>query len=126
MIKMELQKPEPNTYGLQYFGRDACTRARDLLWEHLTDDQKAEYVERGFFHARGKETGDSYLINGGIRRIRDAADFCLHVTGVGRRSDGDDTIPFEDQLLALKILIERDEDLFLRTANFQGAYPLRR
>jgi hypothetical protein len=118
----QLQPPEPNQYGNGYFTNDARVRARDLLWEHLTEDQRAEYVEMGRFTVTGNETGDRYLIRGGaIYRAHDRNDFCLHVV-----TCEEDQMPFEDQILAQKIIIERDEDLFLRTANFCGRAPLRR
>jgi hypothetical protein len=118
-----MQIPAPIRWGDDYFGRDAQVRARDLLWEHLSDQQRGEYAAFGAFIAVGNETGQKYWINeeGELRRESDRADFCLHIHC--RQAD---VLPMEDQMLAKKIIIENDEDLFLRTANYRGVFPLRR
>jgi hypothetical protein len=117
--------PEPNGYGRDYFGEAARVAARDLLWEHLTPEQREEYRRGGVFTAKGNDTGREYLISVGwilyAPKSYDRIDFCLHVG-----DQGGESIPYEDILLAKKLLIECDEDLFLKTANANGHHPLRR
>lgn len=117
----ELKPPPPDSYGVGYFDDAARIRARDLLWNHLTDQQRAEYAECGYFTVRGHETAETYkVMRGNVRRLSDMASFCLVV------HDFEDHVPVEDQMLVKKILIEKDEDLFLRTANYNEIRPLRR
>src|SRR5579862_3842568 len=121
--KVTIPPPPPiNGYGRDFFGVESMERARDFMWEKLSDQQRADYVNSGnkIIRVIGNDTGDEYMIGAAIvRRVRDSTDFCLHVDPHGY-------IPYEDQILARKLLIEADEDLFLRTANWRSGRPLRR
>ena len=106
-----MKMPEPDDYGQGYFDDGSRYRALELLWQHLTEEQRAEYVETKTVVVRGEETGDCYRIyRGTVRRVVDGSDFCLVVR------DNKDNVPVEDMVLAKKILLECDEDTFLRTA----------
>jgi hypothetical protein len=92
----------------------AKERARKLLLEALADDQQAELLKDGFFHV---ETRD------GTRRYR------LSPTGQPKRVRGEDGLawaycihpeygyPQDDVVLAQKLMLEADEEAFLRIAN---------
>lgn len=90
---------------------DAATRAKELLVEHLDPVQRESYEKHGLFivetprknryrlsknHAPRKLSGD-----------KDAVSYCIHTYGV----------PREDELLGFKLLLEANEEEFLRTAN---------
>lgn len=90
---------------------DARTRAKELLVEHLDPEQRESYEKHGLFivetprknryrlssnHAPRKLSGD-----------KDAVSYCIHTYGV----------PREDELLGFKLLLEANEEEFLRTAN---------
>lgn len=92
----------------------AQQRARELLLDALEDEQRDELLREGYFHV---ETRD------GTRRYR------LSPTGQPRRVFGEDGrqwsycihpdmgYPGEDVALAQKLLLEADEEEFLRIAN---------
>jgi len=115
--------PEPHDYGTNFFDHQARFRARDWLWQNLNDEQRQEYVETRAFVVKGNDTGARYKISYDkvVRLAPNSATFCLVLNC--RR---DDTPPYEDWLLAKKILIECAEDLFLRIAHLHGQFPERR
>jgi hypothetical protein len=116
-----IDMPAPNDYGAKYFGDEPRQRAARWLWDSLDDRQRLSFSVNSTFMVTGNETKRRYRISyNTVERIDNpAAQFCLVFKG-------GDLIPFEDWLLAKKILIECDEDLFLRTAHIHGAFPERR
>lgn len=110
------REPAPIGPSVEY--QRAHFRALRLLWKHLTADQRAQYRmfvqgldhEGHSFIVRGNRSGDHYRIfeNGSTLRLRDQHPFCLVLT---------EAVPFPDMMLAKKLLLERDEGLFLATAN---------
>jgi len=94
----------------------AAARARELLIEHLTAEQRETYQRHGFFVVEGGRSKQKYRIRSGslIGNV-DVLDgdnvrhrLCAHAAH---------EIPMGDQLLIQKFLLEHDEDHFLRTAN---------
>jgi hypothetical protein len=100
----------------------ANERARGLLLEHLTPEQRTTFEQNKWFVVVGGKTGKKY-------RIRDKGDLVANVDAL----DGErvthrlcahapsGSIPLGDQLLAQKITLEFDEDEFLRKANRHAA-----
>jgi hypothetical protein len=123
---LEVSATVPKPLPQREFDEDSLLRATLLFWRHLTREQRTEYSNKGYFYTKGKVTGDRYLISP-YRAIRERLThyrpgwefYCLIVGGVHMM----EPTPFEDQMLAKKILIERDERVFLETANAQSIYP---
>lgn len=95
----------------------ATDRARELLLEHLTLQQRETFVENGWFVVEGGRTKTKYRIRGGTlvanidvldKRDRSTHRLCGHAQS---------HIPMGDQLLSQKIMLELAEDEFLRLAN---------
>lgn len=113
----ERQKAEAERY------RAAKERAEGLLYEHLTDEQRAEIKKHKFFLVRGGKTGRSYKINadGGLVANVHEMDgagavkrrLCAHITHAANA-------PIFDHLLAQKLMLEYQEEEFLKVANDHG------
>jgi hypothetical protein len=91
-------------------------KARRLLHSHLTSYQRRMLAKDDRITARGNVTGDRYFIfatrEAWVSRVRDGRGYCLEII-----DDGDEeATPMWDQMLAKKIIIEADEQLFLDTA----------
>jgi hypothetical protein len=95
--------------GRPAFSRDAERRARDLFFSKLDARQRSSWRLRRRFDARAK-SGRLYTISryNPFNIRTDDAVFCLRVAGA---------TPAYDKLLAQKLLIEADEELFLAKAN---------
>ncbi len=104
--------------------RDHCAsrRAEALLFEHLTDEQIEEWKASKQFHVQTREgervyrikrgrAGNIVLVKDGDREAERLASFCIH------EYHPDGSVPLEDNVLAQKLLLEADEDEFLRIAN---------
>jgi hypothetical protein len=101
----------------------ARTRARMLLGEFLSDEQKAELESHGRFHVTGSK-GRRYCIraegqSGNVDLLKPdgnlQARLCAHPRGY---------LPEGDAWLMQMIEIRHDEDHFLRTANVhRGSLP---
>lgn len=89
----------------------AKTKAEALLVEHLTPAQKDSFEKHGMFIVEGSKNNRYRLSRTGApRKIagdKDAVSYCIHTSG----------LPREDELLGFKLLLEANEDEFLRTAN---------
>lgn len=96
----------------------ALAKARALLERALTMQQRRDLFARGYFCVQGRRY--SYRIREGHAGNVDALDssgrvvsrYCAHPLG---------RIPVHDVMLAQKLWIETDEDMFLREA---APYPL--
>ncbi len=96
----------------------ALTRARALLERALSIEQRRDLFARGYFCVKGKRF--IYRIREGHAGNVDALDssgrvvgrYCAHPLG---------RIPVHDVMLAQKLWIETDEDMFLNEA---APYPL--
>ncbi len=92
---------------------EARRRARILLEENLSADQRAQLHDNDWFEVVTPK--GTYRIHNGrsgnVTRFRDgrATDrYCIHPT---------ELVPNEDTMLAQKLLLDHDEDAFLRIAN---------
>jgi len=99
----------------------ATDRARELLLEHLTPQQRETYVKNGWFVVEGGRTKTKYRIRGGTLvaniDVLDKRDRSMHRLCGHAQSH----IPMGDQLLSQKIMLELAEDDFLRIANRHAA-----
>lgn len=97
---------------------EAAARAKKLLEENLDVEQLKEFSAKGVFHLiTHRPDGEKrrYRIERGISRNVRLLDergnvlrtYCAHPDGV----------PTEDVMLAQKLLLETDEDAFLKVAN---------
>lgn len=104
--------------------RDAAqTRARELLLEHLTPDQRDTFVKHGWFIVEGGKSRARYRVRsdrGLVANVDviDPRDRPTHRLCAHARSG---SVPMGDQLLAQKIMLELAEDDFLRIANRHAA-----
>lgn len=92
----------------------AVQRARELLYEHLDEEQEASYRENLYFETVGSN-GTRYRIEwgyaGNVLALNESGRpwrrYCCHPSGYAN----------EDTLLTQKLLLETDEDSFLAIAN---------
>lgn len=98
--------------------RAAMARARELLLEHLTPQQRKTFEENGWFIVRGGQSKKQYRIStqgyaGNVSELHDsghaAARYCAHAPA--------NAIPLHDHFIAQKYMLEFAEDDFLRVAN---------
>lgn len=96
----------------------ATRKAEDMLKSMLDDRQRSSYSETASFEVLVTRTGEirRYLVErdwaGNVFRVdqhgRKIERFCIHP---------EKQIPLPDNMLAQKLLLEADEQTFLRTAN---------
>jgi hypothetical protein len=86
-------------------------RSYDLLLESLSEAQRNSFLERGWFEVRGSKSKKPYRILArtvyNVQQGKSA--YCVQVANR--------QIPFFDELLTQKMVLEFDEPRFLRTAN---------
>lgn len=94
----------------------ARKRARQLLHQNLTPEQRRELKRKGYFHVWGSK--------GNVYRIASAFPFNVRLAGWAKDSRiyfcleaEDPQVPVEDVMLAQKLLLSTDEGEFLRVAN---------
>jgi anaerobic selenocysteine-containing dehydrogenase len=92
---------------------EAKRKARVILEENLTDGQRKQLADGDWFEVVTPK--GTYRIRTGIsgnvdRYVKGRATdrYCIHPT---------ETVPAEDNMLIQKLLLETDEDAFLRIAN---------
>ena len=101
------------------FMQAANGRARKLLVQMLNRDQRAELDDKNHFHLTVHSRDGSmrvyridYGYAGNVKLLgadgKPARSYCIH---------SDSRLPYEDQMLAQKLLLESDEKKFLRIAN---------
>lgn len=100
--------------------RAAQERARQLLIDYLSPEQRREYEAHRWFTVRGGQSGRRY-------RIHDNGHLTANVSVL--EADNDNvvyrlcahcvlgSVPLHDHLLAQKVTLELDEARFLRHAN---------
>lgn len=92
----------------------AAEKARALLIEHLDVKQREEYLKVGRFHVETKDGTRVYRLEPGRPPTRIKGEdgsrytYCIHPREI---------YPQADTVLALKLLLEADEEQFLHTAN---------
>jgi len=96
--------------------REAYARARELLIRHLTLKQREQLEKEKVFEVLGKSGKHRYLIGeqGDVKRIDEKGpveSYCIHPPWQPKN------LPPADLALAKKLMLEFDEDLFLKTAN---------
>ncbi len=112
----EFVRPSLNDY--QPPDPAAVARARALLERALSSEQRRDLFARGYFYVKGERF--TYRIREGHSGNVDALDaservisrFCAHPRG---------HVPVYDVMLAQKLWIETDENMFLKKA---APYPL--
>lgn len=98
----------------------AKARAKELLVKHLTPNQRGEYEQHGCFHVVTRKK-HRYLIKQGRisnvirlnKRGKPVRAFCIHPKIF---------VPDEDTMLTQKLMLETDEDEFLRIANHRKVH----
>lgn len=94
---------------------EALKRAEALLLDHLTADERASWEKHKGFWVTAK-SGTRYWLDGGPPRSipmdGPPQSHCFHSL-----DEQGVPLPFGDQILAQKLLIETDEAKFLKTAN---------
>lgn len=103
---------------------DAVRRARRLLWGYLSMSQRAQYLRRGYFEVRGSSGGRFRIYRRRPQTVLDQTgpwEHCVR-TAYFKRGLGDELYPNEDQILALKLMIETDEPGFRRLCCVRPAY----
>jgi hypothetical protein len=91
--------------------------ARDLLLKHLRPEQRKQFEAQRSFEVIGQSGKRRYLIesNGLVKRIDDKGpveSYCIHPDFREHPQ-----LPVPDLILAKKLMLECDEDRFLKTAN---------
>jgi hypothetical protein len=107
----EFLRPSLNDYHLP--NEASVAKARVLLEKALTLEQRRDLLARGYFQVKGKRF--TYRIREGHAGNVDALDsrgrvigrFCAHPLG---------RVPVYDMMLAQKLWIETDENMFLKKA----------
>lgn len=92
----------------------ASDAATTLLLSNLDKDQKAAFKKDKQFAVKGQRSGKLYLVRRGTTVLcqGDRNTYCIHPK---------EAVPPEDAMLAQKLMIEADEEEFLKTAN-RSAY----
>jgi hypothetical protein len=108
-VDPELVTPDPNK-------KEADERAKQLLLDHLSEEQKKTFEKDGWFECVGNKTKKVYRIHNyrNINTLQGKTKYCLVQKS---------TVPLPDQLLTEKMLIENDEDKFLKVANRFDSEP---
>jgi hypothetical protein len=111
MDEPEVRRPEPIVRApLNH--ELARAKAKSLLLENLSIEQREMYERHGFFeieaHSRRRYRIHCNSVVANIYRLDDGGRFCAHC---------DSNLPYEDHFLAQKLMIEYEEETFLRIAN---------
>lgn len=93
---------------------EAAERARAILLENLDDSQRGELESDGHFHVETADGRRRYRLRPGSPPIRVQGEdgrrwsYCIHPLH---------SYPIDDVTLALKLLLDADEERFLQIAN---------
>jgi hypothetical protein len=93
----------------------AGSRSRELLMSHLTPDQRNAFEQNKWFIVEGGRTKQKYKIhangslNANVEVIGKNHRLCAHCDHY--------SMPYNDHVLMQKVMLELDEDSFLRIAN---------
>lgn len=97
-------------------------RARELLLQHLTAEQRHTFEKNGWFVVEGSKSKRKYKITANDNCAANI--YVLDGEKVKHRICGHcklDQVPLADHLLAQKVMLECDEDSFLKIANRHAA-----
>lgn len=117
---------------LKKHNEDAAARALALLEEHLTPAQRKTMKENQWFIVEGGKTKKKYRINGKGTLVANIDVLVPGLVEDNKEAKASHRIcchsplnaaPYGDQLLAQKLMLELDEDTFIRLAN---VHPARR
>lgn len=109
-----LIRPEPRPINHTH----ARDRSRELLLEHLSEQQRETFLQHGWFIVEGGQSRRKYRINGQSYQINVSAlndndrvthRLCAHAPH--------SAVPHYDHILAQKVMLELAEDDFLARAN---------
>jgi hypothetical protein len=95
----------------------AGVRSMELLLAHLTPEQRRTFEENKWFVVEGGRTKRKYKIhaeghlNANVEVMGENHRLCAHCNY---------DLPYNDQVLMQKVMLELDEDSFLRVANRRG------
>jgi len=129
-VRRRLPNPPPNPEAVErerverLLRQEARVRAEALLRSHLTEQQRITLANRGWFIVEGGRSGTRYRIRAsGVVGNVDVLEADLLGERVLHRlcAHCDHAIPLHDHLLAQKLMLEADEDDFLRIANRHNA-----
>lgn len=98
----------------------AQQRANDLLLAHLTPEQQKTFLDKGWFVIEGGESKTKYRIRSDTRLVANIDVFDKAGEKVVHRLCAHPPVsacPLGDHLLAQKMILEIDEEAFLRVAN---------
>lgn len=91
-------------------------RAKELLLEHLDEEQRDRFERHKRFRVRGSHGGVYDICHQTVQRIEEVGErdrvlgtYCIHAGGY---------VPEPDNMLAKKLMIEADEERFLAIANY--------
>lgn len=99
---------------------EAKERARNLLLGHLTAAQRETFEKNKWFVVEGGQSQTRYRINDSSHMVANIDVMSDETDKIRHRLCGHcglDDVPIGDQLLAQKLMLEYDEDRFLRLAN---------
>ena len=111
---------ERQRHALHRHSDEAKERARNLLLGHLSPAQRETYEENRWFIVEGGRSQTKYRINYSSHMVANIDVMSDELDRVKHHLCGHcglDDVPIGDQLLAQKLMLEYDEDRFLRLAN---------
>jgi hypothetical protein len=105
--------------------KTAQERARELLMQNLTPQQREQFEKHGFFVIEGGKSRKKYRVRGdkGLTAnvdvlSADERSVTIRLCAHGPLGEG---MPLFDHLLAQKLMLESDEDAFIKIANRHAA-----
>jgi len=97
------------SWGALVRRRQARLRAEALLWAWLSPAQRKQYRAQRWFEVTTVSGRRYRILRGGVVRVRPrGSGYCIEATS---------PVPFADEMLANKLLLETDERRFLATAH---------
>jgi hypothetical protein len=115
-LEQQRQEAHARWEAEQTARQEAEVRAEALLLAHLTDQQRTDYLEKGYFDMPGERGRHTYRLwkgsAGNVKRLNargtEVMSYCIHPR---------EHLPHSDVVLAQKLLLETAEAEFLRLAN---------
>jgi hypothetical protein len=109
--------PEPAFISRERERRAAKARARNTLLSLLNEEQR-ESVEQGLGFEVVAKSGNRYRIRPGntVQKLDPSGSFPLVTLCVRIAPQGEEWFPADDEAIAQKLLLESDEEAFLRQA----------